>query len=546
MSVVVSPEEPKNRSEGWLWKFSCKRSVFGRNRWKLRYVISNEESIEYHAVEPFDKPKHAISWEDVTSVYDVLDPSTLGSGGDQVPPQAMGVCFYYFGITFRSKGGKGENDELTLAFRSDREADRTHWVRHLRFMMTETERLREVKCIDEEEAPKGRVGLLNLFRLKLRNLVSLKKQRVKDGMDLDLAYILPNVIAMGYPAEGREANYRNPMTEVTRFFEKYHGKHFRIYNLCSERSYPRSRFGGRFVRFPFDDHTPAPMELLLEICQDIHKFLSKSSSADALGAAAVFRPLDACQGTEENVVSIHCKAGKGRTGLVLCCYLLYSGICKTADGAMGLFGDRRTKDGKGVAIPSQMRYIKYFEQLIHVYQGFIPRSSLIFEGLTVSTTPKFDADGGCDPFVIIRQRREDHQHRCLHHAEGNFSKPYEEILDTRTIVRPKHVTNQKNFRIDFNYELGERDDFVVELRSAGTVGSENMCSFWLHAGFLSTDGKTVIPKPMIDDAVKDKECKHFSHDFEVTVRYALKTSTRLPKGPSVVIPALAVPDSRGI
>jgi phosphatidylinositol-3,4,5-trisphosphate 3-phosphatase/dual-specificity protein phosphatase PTEN len=45
--------------------------------------------------------------------------------------------------------------------------------------------------------------------------VSKKKKRfVCDGFDLDLSFILPNVIAMGYPAQGFEATYRNDMEEV--------------------------------------------------------------------------------------------------------------------------------------------------------------------------------------------------------------------------------------------------------------------------------------------------------------------------------------------
>jgi len=33
-------------------------------------------------------------------------------------------------------------------------------------------------------------------------------------MDLDLAYITPLLIAMGYPSKSLEAFYRNPMSDV--------------------------------------------------------------------------------------------------------------------------------------------------------------------------------------------------------------------------------------------------------------------------------------------------------------------------------------------
>ena len=48
----------------------------------------------------------------------------------------------------------------------------------------------------------------------------------------------------------------------------------------------------------------------------------------------------------EAVVAIHCKAGKGRTGVMICCYLIFSGLCKNSDEAMEHYSIKRTYDRK--------------------------------------------------------------------------------------------------------------------------------------------------------------------------------------------------------
>lgn len=89
----------------------------------------------------------------------------------------------------------------------------------------------------------------------IRGMVSLKKKRYQEGgFDLDLTYVTPRIIAMGYPSTGVEAIYRNPMPEVQRFFQTRHTGHFKVYNLCSERMYDITAYFPLVERYPFNDH----------------------------------------------------------------------------------------------------------------------------------------------------------------------------------------------------------------------------------------------------------------------------------------------------
>lgn len=50
---------------------------------------------------------------------------------------------------------------------------------------------------------------------------------------------------MGYPAPDIiEGIYRNRLEDVYKFMEENHGGHYRIYNLCQERSYDINKFHG--------------------------------------------------------------------------------------------------------------------------------------------------------------------------------------------------------------------------------------------------------------------------------------------------------------
>jgi phosphatidylinositol-3,4,5-trisphosphate 3-phosphatase/dual-specificity protein phosphatase PTEN len=171
--------------------------------------------------------------------------------------------------------------------------------------------------------------------LSSQHLVSQKKRRlIKDGFDLDLSYITDQIIAMGLPCTGKSAIYRNPQSEVIKFLERYHGGQYKVYNLCTRPKdiYDPEKFEGRVACFPFEDHGVPRLEHVHALTTSVLDWLAPSRS---------------------RVVCIHCLAGKGRTGLMVCAALMRLGIKRSAREAMAFYGELRMKNKKGVTqVPS--------------------------------------------------------------------------------------------------------------------------------------------------------------------------------------------------
>ncbi|XP_019441473.1 PREDICTED: phosphatidylinositol 3,4,5-trisphosphate 3-phosphatase and protein-tyrosine-phosphatase PTEN2A-like isoform X2 [Lupinus angustifolius] len=197
-------------------------------------------------------------------------------------------------------------------------------------------------------------------QVKARHVVSQNKRRYQEGgFDLDLTYITENIIAMGFPAGDMssgffgyvEGFYRNHMEEVIKFFETHHKDKYKVYNLCSERLYDASLFEGKVASFPFDDHNCPPIQLIISFCQSAYSWLKEDI---------------------ENVVVVHCKAGMARTGLMISSLLLFLKFFPTAEESMDYYNQKRCIDGKGLVLPSQIRYVKYFERVLTYFNGENP------------------------------------------------------------------------------------------------------------------------------------------------------------------------------
>ena len=184
-----------------------------------------------------------------------------------------------------------------------------------------------------------------------RKAVSRKKKRYEtNGFSLDLVYMTDRLIVHGFPAAGIEHIYRNPRSEVLRFLDTRHKGHYMVYNFCCEpgRGYDPKVFHGNVHRYPFKDHCTPPLETMCAFANDVKLHLEQD---------------------ENNVASMHCKAGKGRAGLMCCVAMLRTGAAQSAIKALDMYDERRVQNHRGLTVQSQRKFVIFYELMWRHHWG---------------------------------------------------------------------------------------------------------------------------------------------------------------------------------
>nr|BAO96086.1 voltage-sensor containing phosphatase [Hynobius nebulosus] len=245
------------------------------------------------------------------------------------------------------------------------------------------------------------VILIRIFRLAsqkkqlekvTRRMVSENKRRYqKDGFDLDLTYVTDRVIAMSFPSAGQQSFYRNPIKEVAKFLDTKHKDHYKIYNLCSEKGYDPKYFHYRVERIFIDDHNVPALADMLKFTASARDWMAQD---------------------QKNIIAIHCKGGKGRTGTMVCTWLVDSDQFESAKGSLDYFGERRTDTStsskfQGVETPSQSRYVGYYEIMKNKYKLQLPpEKKLRIKSIRINSIQGVGKNNGSDMKVQIIVNKE--------------------------------------------------------------------------------------------------------------------------------------------
>ncbi|XP_014403796.1 PREDICTED: phosphatidylinositol 3,4,5-trisphosphate 3-phosphatase TPTE2-like isoform X2 [Myotis brandtii] len=319
-----------------------------------------------------------------------------------------------------------------------------------------------------------------------RRMVSGNKRRYKkDGFDLDLTYVTERIIAMSFPSSGKESFYRNPIQEVVRFLDTKHRNHYQVYNLCSERSYDPKYFHYRVHRIMIDDHNVPSLSEMVEFSKEAQNWMAQD---------------------DKNIIVIHCKGGKGRTGTMACACLIACEIFTTAEDSLYYFGERRTDKTtsskfQGVETPSQNRYVGYFEDVKNIYDLTLPPRKI----LRIKKFVIYSIHGNGDDLKVKIIMRQKIAFFCS--ASKNCRVVHDIERDRVTI----HLCN-----CPLLY-----DDVKVQFLSSSDLPKYyDNCPFyfWFHTSFIENN-RLYLSRNELDNPHKPKAWKIYRPEFAVEIYF---------------------------
>nr|XP_021327488.1 tensin-2 isoform X1 [Danio rerio] len=200
--------------------------------------------------------------------------------------------------------------------------------------------------------------------------------------DFDLTYITERIISVLYQSDLDEQSYSANLKVVAPMLKSKHQDKFLLINL-SEKRHDICRLNPKVEEFGWPDLHAPPLDKICAVCKTMENWLNSDPN---------------------NVVVLHCKGNKGKTGVIVAAYMHYSKISAGADQALSTVAMRKFCEDKisSFILPSQNRYIYYFAGLL---SGSIKMNSspLFLHQIHVPVSPNYQSGGGYAPFLKIYQ-----------------------------------------------------------------------------------------------------------------------------------------------
>jgi phosphatidylinositol-3,4,5-trisphosphate 3-phosphatase/dual-specificity protein phosphatase PTEN len=205
----------------------------------------------------------------------------------------------------------------------------------------------------------------------------------------------------------------------------------------------------------------------------------------------------------DNVVVINCRAGKGRTGTIICCYLLFSKRFDDAEEAMQYYSKKRFSTGEGVTQPSQKRYVHYFAQLLKEKIYFPLVRTL--KAISVHKLIKKNSETIKPYFEIY-----------LGNGEKLFYTSKTSYLDQKKIFS----NNTDLITItDSNFGILVAGDLTIKLYNHGMLSSKKLGRIAFNTAFLENDQNILTFKVEQIDPDNLARKKKVPKEYEIRLKF---------------------------
>uniref|UniRef100_A0A3P8SYF9 Tensin 1 n=1 Tax=Amphiprion percula TaxID=161767 RepID=A0A3P8SYF9_AMPPE len=223
-------------------------------------------------------------------------------------------------------------------------------------------------------------------------------QAMEDSYEVDLVYITERIISVSFPAGAEEHSYTTNLKEVATMLRSKHSENYLMLNLSEWRN-DLSKLNHKVLEFGWPDHHAPALDKICSMCKAIDTWLN---------------------GDPRNVVVLHNKGNRGRTGVVVAAYMHYSNISASADQALDRFAMRRFYEDKALPVgqPSQKRYVHYFNGLLSGHIK-INNKPLFLHHVIMHGIPNFESKGGCRPFLKIYQAMQPVYTSGIYNVQGD-------------------------------------------------------------------------------------------------------------------------------
>ena len=143
----------------------------------------------------------------------------------------------------------------------------------------------------------------------LRSILPGSSHRITYGnKSLDISPITPRMYAMSYPSDNIiESMYHNNQDDIAEYLNDKHPKKYLIFNVSGIEYKNPDKFNKSVITYNCPDQKSPSLYDIFSIIFQAYKFLGED---------------------KDNVICIHCLAGKGRTGTICCALLLYGRLLK--------------------------------------------------------------------------------------------------------------------------------------------------------------------------------------------------------------------------